>query len=575
MRDPLATAQWDPMTLTYASDGEEVELPLRLLVLGRFATGGLGVSRPEPIDVTAATLNAVMRDLAPRLTLSVPDRLVPSGGMRDFELDFQSLDDFLPDRLIARVPELQAIAQFGERVRAGTVTAEEPLIGLLTELGWETSPQQDPVWREYAVAEIHTRLSSQLDEILHAGDFQTLEANWRGLTLIVEQLDPTGDTRLDILDLDKEALREDFAAHSSMEETLLFQSVYTREFGQYGGQPYAAVLGAFAFGAGAADVALLRRIGAIAAAAHAPFLADAAPELLGLKQFEELADATSLPDVHKAPRFAKWRSLLNDEVTRYLALTLPRLRLRRPYDQREGNVKRFAYRENIAQRSENCLWGSAIFGFAGCLVRSHLKHRVCVDIVGPEGGRVEGYSTAVEAGTYPVEVQLSEQREAELADLGLMPVTVARAHDYLSFNSAHTLHWGDIEARRRAATLGLKLGAQLPYVFLVSRIAHYLKSIERDMLGTVHTAAEMESELNTWLKRYVSDVENPAPEIRARRPLRQAALRVDSRDDGEAGRFSMHLSVTPHTKYLGRDFTLSLESRLGKAATPAENLEST
>jgi len=568
MPDNNVRCQWDPISLTYSAEDKERELPLRLLVLGRFSAQPTPLENIEPTPVTRASLDAVLRELAPTLSLTVADRLLPDAGARVVRIPLQGLADFGPDRLIEQVPELKAVLALIEQLRSGQAPTAPQLTPMLITLGWQEGREADDLWRDYAIAELYLRLGQQLDELLHHRDFQALEANWRALALIAGQLGDGQECRLDILDLDKSALQEDFRGHPNADETLLYRTLYTREFGQYGGEPYTAVLAAYAFGPGAADIELLRDIAGVAAAAHAPFIADAGPDFFELGRFEMLSDTSSLPDIQRGPRFAKWRSFLSEDATRYIALLLPRLLVRVPYDYRSGSVGArvgaLAYRENISRRHTDCLWGSAALGFAGCLIRSYQRFRICVDVVGPVGGRLEGLPRTDDKPWHPTEIQLTERKEAELSELGFMPIAVARAHGYSGFNSAHSIHWGAIEpseARRNDKhSLGLRLGAQLPYVFLISRIAHYLKVIQRDMLGTVTSPAEMETQLNTWLRRYVSDMENPAAGMRSQRPLRQAQLTV--REEG--GVYRMHLSVSPHTKHLGADFSLSLDSGLGR-----------
>ena len=566
-------AEWDPVRLTYAFDGEEVELPMRLLVAGRFSTAAPRERRGEPLPVSAATLDVVLRDLAPRLELRVPDRLLDAGGTRDVTVDVGAMADFAPESLTRTTPDLNAVLELMARLRAGEAGAGEDAhrARLLEALGYQPE-SADRLWREYAIAELGDRLGRQLDEILHHPEFQELEANWRGVELILGSITDDMHCRVDLLDMPREALLDDFRSHGHSDASLLFQTLHAREFGQYGGEPYAAVIGAYAFGPGAEDIELLRRIAGVCAAAHAPFIAAAAPRLFGLNRFEELADATALPELKRSPRLARWRGLAAEETTRYIGLTVPRVLLRRPWGQ-DGSrvVSGFAYREETSRLHDHGLWGSAAFGFAETLVRSFQRYRVCVDIIGPAGGRVTGLpevsQTQSHGHDYPVEVLLSERKEAELADLGVMPLVVARAHQSIAFNSAHSIHWTAVDdaATREAdpESLGLRLGAQLPYVFLIARVAHYLKVIQRDMIGTMRTGAEMETELHNWLRRYVSDVENPAPAQRARRPLRRASLRVIDEEGGGAF-YRMHLDLVPHTRFMSTEFSLSLEGRLGK-----------
>ena len=565
-------AEWDPLTLTYAFDGEEVELPMRLLVIGRFSTTPLVERVREPVPVAADTLNACVADLAPNLTLSVPDRLLDDGGSREVTLDIHSIEDFGPEQLVRRTPVLAAVLALIEQLRAGGPDVQEGSdeARLLTALNFDPA-NADSLWRDYAIAELRDRLGRQIDEILHHPEFQTLEANWRGVCLILEQITDAMHCRVDLLDIAGEDLLEDFRGQADPDASLLFQTLHAREFGQYGGEPYAAVVGAYEFGPGVDDIDLLRRIARVCAHAHAPFIAAAAPAMFGLRSFDELVEATSLPDLKRAPHHARWWGFVDAEITRYVGLTAPRVLLRQPWGGGRDSDTSFSYREDISRDHAHALWGGAAFAFAGCLLRSFQQYRVCVDIVGPAGGRVTGLPESApedsQGRTYPVEVLLSERKEAELAELGFMPLAVARAHDYIAFNSAHSVHWAavDADAGRRddPESLGLRLGAQMPYMFLIARVAHYLKVIQRDMIGTLRSAAEMENELHGWLRRYVSDVENPAPALRARRPLRKAELTVaDQQGDGSS--YQMHLDLVPHTRYMSSEFSLSLEGRLGK-----------
>ena len=98
-------------------------------------------------------------------------------------------------------------------------------------------------------------------------------------------------------------------------------------------------------------------------------------------------------------------------------------------------------------------------------------------------------------------------------------------------------------------------------MFIVNRLAHYLKVLQREQIGSWKERQDLERELNVWLKQYVSDQENPPAEVRSRRPLRAAKVEVSS-VAGEPGWYKVSLSVRPHFKYMGASFDLSLVGRL-------------
>jgi len=100
-------------------------------------------------------------------------------------------------------------------------------------------------------------------------------------------------------------------------------------------------------------------------------------------------------------------------------------------------------------------------------------------------------------------------------------------------------------------------------MFIISRMAHYLKVIQRENIGTWKERGDLETELNNWIRQYVADMDSPLPGVRSRRPLRQAQVTVEE-VDGEPGWYRVGLKVRPHFKYMGAYFTLSLVGKLDK-----------
>lgn len=571
MATPMA---WDPLQLSYSpGDGElDAELPLRLLVIDDFS--GRGGEPGEPVAIGPDNFDRVLKELGLRLVLDLENHLLPGGpALQEVGLELEALADFSPEALLNRVPALSAPLALLTELRqlkaaaGGQDAVALPRLALrydellLDSLGLGLGGGTvDVDTLDYAQAELGARLAAQLDSLLHHPHLQSLESAWRGLRLLVERMPADGSCRLDLMDVDKQALEEDFLAHI-VTETRFYQRVYDEEFGQFGGRPYGALICGFAFEPTEPDLALLRGISAVAAFAHAPFVAAAGPRFFGVKRFDELSGLSQLAELHRGPHFARWRGFTEESNSRYIALTLPRILLRAPYEGRDARTA-LAYREDVSADSQDLLWGSAAYAFAGCLFRSFGEYRVCVDIVGRPGGRVDGLPR-LPGGRLPLEVLVSEGKEAELVRLGLVPLVADRADGTLTFYAAHSVHGRHVIELRAASPedeLGLKLGAQLPYLFLICRIAHYLKLIQRDTLGSFQSGAELQTELNSWLRRYVSDVENPEAPVRARRPLRRAAVEVEQLSEGW---YRMRLSIVPHVKYLGQDYSLSLDGQLG------------
>jgi type VI secretion system protein ImpC len=334
------------------------------------------------------------------------------------------------------------------------------------------------------------------------------------------------------------------------------------------------MVGNYDFGPGNQDIALLQNIASVATMSHAPFVASAGPAFFGLDNFDGLPNLKDLKSIFEGPQYAKWRSLRKSEDSRNIALALPRFLLRLPYGPDNIPAKTFNYTEDVSDGNESFCWGNAAFAFTSKVTDSFAKYRWCANIIGPQGGgAVEDlpmyqYEAMGEIqNKIPTQIEISDRKEFELAEEGFMALTMRKGSDNAAFFSANSIQ----EAKKFANTeegkqaeLNYKLGTQLPYTFVVSRLAHYLKVIQRENIGTWKDRGELEGELNKWIGQYVSDQENPGKGVRSRRPLRKAQITV-SDVAGEPGWFKVSMAVQPHFKYMGASFTLSLVGKLDKA----------
>ncbi|WP_079203923.1 type VI secretion system contractile sheath large subunit [Pseudomonas sp. CC6-YY-74] len=423
------------------------------------------------------------------------------------------------------------------------------------------------------IAEIDAKLSRQMDEILHNADFQALESSWRGLQLLVDRTNFRENIKLEIINASKQDLLDDFEDSPEIVQSGLYKHIYTAEYGQFGGQPVAALIANYFFDPSAPDIKTLQYVASVATMSHAPFIAAAGPKFFGLESFTGLPDLKDLKDHFEGPQFAKWQSFREQEDARYVGLTVPRFLLRNPYDPEDNPVKSFVYKENVANSHEHYLWGNTAYTFASRLTDSFAKFRWCPNIIGPQsGGAVEDlplhhFESMGEIETkIPTEVLVSDRREYELAEEGFIALTMRKGSDnaaFFSANSAQKPKFFGISAEGKTAELNYKLGTQLPYLFIVNRLAHYLKVLQREQIGAWKERTDLELELNKWIRQFVADQENPSAEVRGRRPLRAAQVIV-SDVEGEPGWYRVSLNVRPHFKYMGADFTLSLVGKLDK-----------
>ncbi|MEV8581702.1 type VI secretion system contractile sheath large subunit [Pseudomonas aeruginosa] len=462
-----------------------------------------------------------------------------------------------------------------EPTHEGYAVAERGVAMLISEI-LKSGDRETPINKilvDQMIERIDAQMSLQVDDILHNPQFQQLESAWSALKRTVDNINPRENTKVGLLNVSKDELLEDFDNSGEITRSGLYKHAYTAGYGQFGGEPVGCIVSNYTFGPSAPDIKLLGYVAAVGAMAHAPFLGAAGPEFLNAESFQDLPNLKDINDIFEGPRFAKWRSLRESEDARYLGLTMPRFLLRAPYDPLENPVRSFVYREGINGDHRNYLWGNTSFLLANRITDSFAKYRWCPNIIGPlSGGAVEDLpvhlyeSLGQLQAKIPTEVLVSDRREFELAEAGFIPLTMRKDSDNAAFFSANSVQkpklFPKTEEGQEAQT-NYKLGTQLPYMFIINRLAHYLKVLQREQIGSWKERSDVEREQNTWLRQFIADQENPSSDVRSRRPLRAARVIVQD-VAGDPGWYQISLAVRPHFKYMGANFELSLVGRLDK-----------
>ncbi len=423
------------------------------------------------------------------------------------------------------------------------------------------------------IVKIDQKLSRQIDEIVHHPEFQKLEAAWRGLKFVVDRVNFRENIKVEMLNVSKEDLLMDFEDTPDIPRSGMYKIVYLAEYGSFGGRPYGLIVGNYDFGPSPRDIALLQDCGAVASMSHAPFIAAAGSKFFGLDDYLNLPNMKDLKAVFEGPQYAKWRTFRESEDSRYVGLVMPRFLLRLPYGQNAMPCKGFNYEEDVRGEHQAYSWGNAAFALATRVADSFAKYRWCPNIIGRQvDGRVEDlplhrYEAMGEMQTRsPTEIVLTERREFELSEEGFIGLIYFKASDntcFLLANSVHKAKYFGQSEQGCAAELNYRLGTQLPYLFVICRLAHYIKVIQREHIGVWKERIDLERELNNWLYNYVADGDVVSSTTRRRRPLRKAQIIVED-VPGHAGWYKVAMNVRPHIKYMGAFFTLGLVGKLDK-----------
>ena len=465
-----------------------------------------------------------------------------------------------------------------------TVCKQEPYLYNLDHFLYENDPQKSLLyWLENyedlsrlkslqdvvlllnrTISEIDHLINSQLNLIIHAAAFKKLEASWRGLWYLVVQADGNRNIKIRVLDVAWSEICRDLEKALDVEQSLLFHKIYSEEYGTPGGEPYGVIIGDYEISHKRSlkhpddDMAALAGLSQIAAASFSPFIAGASSELFGLDDFSTLGMPINLQSIFGQQEYIRWRALREKPDSRFVGLTLPKVLLRSPYRTTPGSYKGLFYFDQPAsvKGQSTSLWGNACYAFGGILLREfasvgwfgHIRG-VPRDQIG--GGLVtnliaQSFATDGEgiAKKPVVDVIITDTQERELSDLGLIPLCHCYDTSYAAFYSNQSVQ---LPGNRisKADEANAKLSAMLQHVLCASRIAHYLKVMIRDKIGSFITAQDCENFLMDWLFRYTTGRDDLDWEEQARYPLRQARVNVQENMD-KPGQYFCIIHLVPH-----------------------------
>jgi type VI secretion system protein ImpC len=423
------------------------------------------------------------------------------------------------------------------------------------------------------IAEIDRLLTAQLNEIMHAEEFQKLEGSWRGLHHLVFESETSTMLKIKVMNVSKKDLGKDLEKAIEFDQSAMFKKIYEEEFGTFGGAPFGALIGDYEFSNHPQDMAMLERISNVAAAAHAPFISAASPHLFGWDTFSDLVEVRDLAKIFDRTEYLKWRSFRESEDSRYVGLCLPHTLMRLPYGQDTQPTETFNFEEDVdGTDHKKYLWGNAAYSFGTRLTEAFALYNWCVSIRGVEGGGlVQGlpfHTFRTDEGEValkcPTEISITDRREKEFSDLGFIPLVHCKNTDYAAFFGAQSCQ----KAKKYdmdSANANARLSTQLQYIFAVSRFAHYLKAMMRDKIGSFMSRKDCEYFLNQWITHYVTPDDTASPSVKAQYPLRDAKVEV-AEVPGKPGAYKAIAFLRPHFQLDELTVSLRLVAELPASA---------
>lgn len=215
------------------------------------------------------------------------------------------INDFLDDAALSEAPAAErltaAMQVFMERIRQSGQRVEK----------------LDKTLIDRHIAELDFQISRQLDAVMHHPEFQQVESPWRGLKQLVDNTDYRQNVKTEILDVSKDDLRQDFEdapelIQSGSTGTPTPRSMTPRR--RAGG----SVISSYEFDASPQDVALLRNISRVSAAAHMPFIGAVGPAFFLKETMEEVAAIKDIANYFDRAEYIRWKAFRETDDARYI-----------------------------------------------------------------------------------------------------------------------------------------------------------------------------------------------------------------------------------------------------------------
>ena len=415
------------------------------------------------------------------------------------------------------------------------------------------------------IAALDAMISRQLDSILHHPRLRRLEGSWRGLAWLTSRLNITGRVKLRILNVSWPEICRDLERAAEFDQSQLFRSIYEDEFGIAGGEPYGLLVADYEIrhrpgpGALTDDISALASLASIAAAAFAPIVIGASPAFLGVDEFAELSGVADPAAALSSAEYQRWKRLSTLEDARFLAVTLPRTLARLPWEESLDRHRGFRYRETILTPSDR-VFSNAGYVVAACVIRAFEEYSWPADMRGYDidrlgGGVIEDlpepwFTTDPPAGLDrpALELMLTDRQERVLVAAGLLPISSLPFGGQALVGSARSLQAAAVRSagpNTSDAAANAQLSAQLNSMVCVSRFAHYVKIMGRDMVGSLKTSTEVQRILQNWLMQFANANPSAGPETMARYPLRAAAVTI-TETPGKPGVYGCIVQLQPH-----------------------------
>jgi type VI secretion system protein ImpC len=209
-------------------------------------------------------------------------------------------------------------------------------------------PAKDPR-QDQLVATVDSALAATMRSVLHHPDFQSFEALWRSVDMLVRRLETDEKLQIVLYDVTAEEIAADLSKADALENSGLYKLLVEQPALDAAQGPFAVVIGNYLFEQTPPHAELLGRIAKIVAQTQTAFIAGVGTSCLDTKP----------ADLHPLIKEA-WDALAGMPEAAYVGLVVPRFMLRNPYGDKTDPIDSFDFEEFTPQDGlSGMLWGNS------------------------------------------------------------------------------------------------------------------------------------------------------------------------------------------------------------------------
>ena len=391
---------------------------------------------------------------------------------------------------------------------------------------------------QQTIAKIDKNINNQLCSIYKDETLSSLISIWTGLVFLTSTSSIHNNIRIRLLDISQTEIQKDVNAGLEVDDSSLFTKIYEQELGIAGGEPFNIILGNYYFELDNHNhIQTLSKLAEISANAFTLFVSN-----------NKLPKAEKQTNIHvtlknlfgnKTP--SPWRRLRDMPFAKFLVLTLCDLRIKatsyyEPYNQCLKDIilsSATILTTRIMQSFAATSWFSELPG------EIEIQHQDIVASLSP----CLSFPICVTSNFY-----FQHDTEQLLLTNGITPILQNNQNSPIQILSTTSVQRNDSS-----------VSLILEHILCACRIAHHIKILARQKIGSLANEQDCEISIHQWLQRYTANINDQS--LRFRYPLKDFNVKL-AKIPGKVGVYSCQILLEPHMRLESMNSKILLHSEI-------------